>query len=273
MVFLPRRVLGAMYRVTSFGDCNHPGPTRCYNLREVLMRAPYGLKILDNCVTCSVREEHLFCNLSGPARQKLNEIKSTAIYPKSAVLFIEGQQPRGVFVLCNGRAKLSTSSSEGKTLITKISDAGDVLGLNATISNHPYEVTAEMIEPGQANFIPRDALLHFLRDNGEVALRAAKQLSRNYYTAYEEIRMLGLTSSPAEKFAKLLLSWYPATEINGQAQIRLTLTHEEIAEMIGTTRETVSRLFSDFKKKQLLQLKGSTLVIHNKSALEDMVHA
>jgi CRP/FNR family transcriptional regulator, cyclic AMP receptor protein len=236
------------------------------------MRAPYGLNILDNCLTCPVREEHLFCNLSAPALQKLNEIKSTAVYPKGAVLFIEGQQPRGVFVLCAGKVKLSTSSSEGKTLITKISDGGDVLGLNATISNHPYEVTAEMIEPGQANFIPRDALLRFLREHGEVSLRVAQQLSSNYYTAYEEIRMLGLTNSPGEKFAKLLLSWYPKKEPgNGQVQIKLTLTHEEIAEMIGTTRETVSRLFSEFKKKQLLQVKGSTLILHNKPALEKMV--
>ena len=234
------------------------------------MRSPYGLNILDDCLACPVREEHLFCNLSLPALQKLNEIKSTAVYPKSAVLFIEGQRPRGVFVLCAGKAKLSASSSEGKTIITKISEAGDVLGLNATISGRPYEVTAEMIEPGQANFIPREALLQFLRDHGEVAVRVAEQLSLNYYAAYEEIRTLGLTSSPAEKFAKLLLSW-EASKTNGQ--IRLTLTHEEVAEMIGTTRETVSRLFSDFKKKQLLQIKGSSLTIRNKPALEKMVHA
>src|SRR5437899_12718240 len=144
------------------------------------MRSPYGLNIIDDCVVCPVREEHLFCNLSLPAVQKLNEIKSTAVYPKSAVLFIEGQRPRGVFVLCTGRAKLSTSSSEGKTIITKISEPGDILGLNATISNHPYEVTAEMIEPGQANFITRDALLQFLREYGDVALRVAEQLTRNY---------------------------------------------------------------------------------------------
>lgn len=238
------------------------------------MRAPYGLTILDNCVTCPVREEHLFCNLPPLAIQKLNEIKSTAIYPKSAMLFIEGQQPRGVFVLCTGKVKLSTSSSEGKTIITKLSEPGDVLGLNATISNRPYEVTAEMIEPGQANFITRDALLQFLREYGEVALRVAEQLSQNYYTAYEEIRTLGLASSPGEKFAKLLLSWEsgkPAA--NGSFQVKLTLTHEEIAEMIGTTRETVSRLFSDFKKKQLLQVKGTTLVVRNKAALQRMLQS
>jgi CRP/FNR family transcriptional regulator len=239
------------------------------------MRAPYGLNILDNCLTCPMREDHLFCNLPPVAVQRLNEIRSSATYPKSAMLFIEGQQPRGVFVLCTGKAKLSTSSSEGRTVITKISEAGDVLGLSATISNRPYEVTAEMIEPGQANFITRDALLHFMREYGEVAVRVAEQLSRNYYSAYEGIRTLGLTNSPAERFAKLLLGWANTSVTNNgdPIQVKLTLTHEEIAEIIGTTRETVSRLFSQFKKKQLLQLKGATLVIRNRAALEKMINS
>ncbi len=238
------------------------------------MRAPYGLNILDNCLTCPVRGEHLFCNVSPQAGQRLNEIKSTAVYPKSAMLFIEGQQPRGVFVLCVGKAKLSTSSREGKTIITKISESGDVLGLNAVISNRPYEVTAEMMEPGQANFIPRDSFMRFLKDFPEVAVRVAQQLSRNYYTAYEEIRTLGLSASPSEKFAKLLLSWSSKTmQEDGSSQVKLTLTHEEIAEIIGTTRETVSRLFSEFKKKQLMQLKGATLVIRSRVALEKIVQS
>jgi CRP/FNR family cyclic AMP-dependent transcriptional regulator len=130
------------------------------------------------------------------------------------------------------------------------------------------------VEPGQANFIPRDALLQFLRENGEIALRVAEQLSRNYYSAFEEVRMLGLATSPSEKLAKLLLSWSAGTARSADpSHIKLALTHEEIAEMIGTTRETVSRLFSEFKKKQLLQLKGATLIIRNKPALEKMIHS
>jgi CRP/FNR family cyclic AMP-dependent transcriptional regulator len=248
----------------------------CYNTPKVdgTMRTPYGLTIIDNCLACPVREDRLFCNLSLPAVQKLNEIKSTAVYPEGAKLFIEGQQPRGVFVLCAGKAKLSTSASDGKTIITKISQAGDVLGLNATISNRPYEVTAEMIEPGQANFIDRDALLQFLRQYGEVALRVAEQLSQNYYAAHEEIRTLGLARSPSAKFAKLLLSWSDKMDgANGPARVTMALTHEEIAEMIGTTRETVSRLFSSFKKKELLQTKGSSLIIPDRPALEKIVNS
>jgi len=238
------------------------------------MRAPYGLNILDNCQTCPFRGEHLFCNLGVLASQRLNEIKSTAVYPKGAMLFIEGQMPRGVFVLCSGKVKLSTTSREGKTIITKISEAGDVLGLNAVISNRPYEVTAEMMEPGQANFIPRDSLTLMLKHFPEAAMRMAQQLSRNYFTAYEEIRTLGLAASPSEKFAKLLLSWSTkTTQTDGSSQVKLTLTHEEIAEIIGTTRETVSRLFSEFKKKQLMQSKGATLVIRSRLALEKIVQS
>jgi CRP/FNR family transcriptional regulator len=242
--------------------------------RRIVMRAPYGLNILDNCLTCPVRTEHLFCNLSLQAAQRLQDVKSTAVYPKGAMLFIEGQQSRGIFVLCTGKVKLSTSSREGKTIITKISDGGDVLGLNAVVSNRPYEVTAEMMEPGQANFIPRDSFLQMLKEFPDVAVRVAQQLSRNYYTAYEEIRTLGLAASPSEKFAKLLLSWTTkGTQDDGSSQVKLTLTHEEIAEIIGTTRETVSRLFSEFKKKQLMQMKGATLVIRSRFALEKIVQS
>lgn len=102
----------------------------------------------------------------------------------------------------------------------------------------------------------------------------AQQLSRNYYTAYEEIRTLGLAASPSEKFAKLLVTWSTkSNHSDGSSQVKLTLTHEEIAEIIGTTRETVSRLFSEFKKKQLMQAKGATLLIRNRFALEKIVQS
>jgi CRP/FNR family transcriptional regulator len=236
------------------------------------MKSPYGINILDDCTTCPVREQHLFCDLSPSAVQRLNEITSAAVYPRAAMLFIEGQLARGVFVLCAGRAKLFTTSREGKTIITKISEHGDVLGLSATISNQPYEVTAEMVEPGQANFIPADALLKFLHDYGEVALRVAQQLSRNYYSAYDEIRTLGLSNSPGQRFAKLLLGWSAERgDSSHSLRLHMVLTHEEIAEMIGTSRETVSRLFADFRMKHLIESKGSSLVILNKLALEGMV--
>lgn len=236
------------------------------------MNVPYGLNIIESCLACKFREDRLFCQLSPAALKRLSSIKSTAMYPKGALLFIEGQLPRGVFILCQGKAKLSTSSRDGKTIILKIAEAGEVLGLSATVSGRPYEVSVEMMEPAQANFIAREQFVSFLRDHGDAALRVAEQLSENYHSAYEEIRTLGLATSASEKLAKLILDWSgDAGNSKTPNKLHVSLTHEEIAEMIGTSRETVSRLFSDFKKKQLLEVKGATLTIRNKAGLERLI--
>ena len=176
-------------------------------------------------------------------------------------------------MLCSGRVKLSTSSADGKTLILRISEPGEVLGLPATVTGSCYELTADVIEPAQANFISRNEFLNFLKENGEAALRVAQQLGETYHAAVSEMRTIGLSHSAGEKLARFLLEWaanYP--EEKGQIRIKLTLTHEEIAQMIGSSRETVTRLLADFRKKQLLQVMGSTLVIKNKAALESIIN-
>jgi len=236
------------------------------------MRAPYGLEIIESCLSCPHREDRLFCNLSPPAVQKLAAITSAAAYPKGATLFVEGQSPRGVFVICNGRVKLSTSSADGRSLILRISETGEVLGLPATVTGKPYELTADVIEPTQANFISREDFLLFLREHGDAALRAAQLLGETYHSAIAEMRNIGLSHSAAEKLARFLLD-LSSNHDQGKGEIRLTLTltHEEIAQRIGASRETVTRLFADFKKKQHLQVKGSSLIITNKAGLESVL--
>jgi CRP/FNR family transcriptional regulator, cyclic AMP receptor protein len=232
-------------------------------------RAPYGLEIIENCVTCPHHEDRIFCNLPPASLEQLSAITSASTYPKGATLFVEGQEGRGVFILCNGRVKLSTSSVDGKTLIVRIAEPGELLGLPATITGKPYELTAEVVEPSQANFVSRTDFLNFLRAHGDVSLRVAQQLSETYHAAVAEMRSIGLSHSAAQKLARFLLDWCVAHgDGKGEIRAKLTLTHEEIAQMIGASRETVTRLFSDFKKKQLLQIKGSTLILQNKPALD-----
>jgi CRP/FNR family transcriptional regulator, cyclic AMP receptor protein len=236
-----------------------------------VMRAPYGLEIIESCLSCPHREERLFCNLPAAAVQGLASITSPAVYPKGASLFVEGQTPRGVFILCTGRVKLSTSSADGKTLILRISECGEVLGLPATVTGKPYELTADVIEPTQANFIAREDFLRFLREHGEAALRVAQQLGETYHSAVAEMRTIGLSHSVGEKLARFLLDLAAEHKGKGEVKLTLTFTHEEIAQMIGTSRETVSRMFGDFKKKQILEVKGSTLIIKNKAGLESLL--
>jgi len=234
------------------------------------MLSPYGLDIIESCLTCKARSERLFCDLPASALQAFENIKYATAYPKGAVLFVEGQAPRGIFVLCKGRVKLSICATDGKTLIVKIAEPGEVLGLSATVSGKPYELTAETIDPCQVNFAKRDDFLRFLKEHSDACFKVAEQLSEKYNTACHEVRSLGLSHSAGEKLARLLLEW---TSRNGETakqepRLKMALTHEEIAQMIGTSRETVTRLFADLKRRQIVQAKGSTLVIRNKSALK-----
>jgi len=237
--------------------------------------SPYGLDIIESCFTCKLRSDRLFCDLPTSALQSFESIKYATAYPKGAVLFVEGQAPRGIYVLCKGRVKLSICSTDGKTLILKVAEPGEVLGLSASVSGKAYELTAETLDPCQVNFVKREDFLRFLKEHGEACLRVAEQLSEKYNSACHEIRSLGLSHSAAEKLAKLLLDW---STKNGEAaklepRLKLALTHEEIAQMIGTSRETVTRLFADLKKRQIVQAKGSTLLIRNKAALKQIASA
>ena len=237
------------------------------------MPSPYNLEVEYNCSECRVRADRLFCNMSVGAVEALDSVKFTGLYPKGSLLFVEGEEPRGIFILCSGRAKLTTSSTEGKTLIVKIAEPGEVLGASATILGKPYEVSAETIEPSQLNFVKRDDFLKYLNTHSEACLHTAQQLSEKYHSAQREIRSLGLSQTTSEKLARLLLDWCNrgGEQTTKGIRLKVLLTHEEIAQMIGTTRETVTRLLSDFKKKKIIDVKGSSLFVISKPQLEHLV--
>ena len=236
------------------------------------MSTPYGIEISEDCLLCKLRQSGYFCDMPPASLKELDKVKYASAYPQGAVLFVEGQAPRGVYVICGGRVKLSTTSRDGKTLILRIAQAGEVLGLHATVSGKPYELTAEALQPCQLDFIRRDDFLRFLQNHADACLNAAQHLSKNCQSAYEMVRSLGLSHSVAEKLARLLLEWSTDGDASKEGiRIKVSLTHEEIAQLIGTSRETVTRVLGEFRQKKLAQLRGSTLVILDKPALERMI--
>jgi CRP/FNR family cyclic AMP-dependent transcriptional regulator len=232
----------------------------------------YNLTIVDNCLVCKLRHDRFFCALPKASLEALEQLKYPSLFPKGSLIFLEGQSPRGIYILCQGRVKLSMTARDGKTLILGIVEPGDVLGLHATITGSPYELTAETLLPSQLNFVARPDFLRFLKEHGAACLRTAQHLSDSCQSAYELIRSIGLSHQVAERLAKLLLGWSTQGEHNGGAiYVKRTMTHEEIAQLIGASRETVTRLLSQWKKDHIAQVSGAGVLIHNKAALERLV--
>jgi CRP/FNR family transcriptional regulator, cyclic AMP receptor protein len=190
-------------------------------------------------------------------------------HPKGAALFAEGQPPRGVFILYSGRVKLFTSSADGRARILKFAGPGEILGLAGTLSGQPYEAWAEAIQPAQTGFVERTYLVQLIRCHCDLATHVAMQLGESYYSAIVGVRTMGCLRSARQKLATFLLDWCgndrPACDVTSA---RLTLTHEEISQVIGTSRETVTRLLSGFKAKGLIQWRGCNLILTDRVALE-----
>jgi CRP/FNR family transcriptional regulator, cyclic AMP receptor protein len=257
-------------------DASITGPAdrerRQFAATEAGMRAPYGLEIIESCMGCKASREGFFCRFSTPVTRSTDLVSHHTVMPAGAVLFVEGQAPRGVFILCSGKVKLSTTSKEGKVLILKQAEAGEVLGLSAAVSNTSYEMTAETGSPCQLNFIGRADLMNLLQKESEVGVHASLWLSREFQSAYRDIHDLVLARSSSGKLARLLLSCAPAEGKHWEEQqLRSTMTHEEMAQRIGSSRETVTRLLSDLKRRKLIRLEGTTLVIRDRNQLEAMV--
>lgn len=234
---------------------------------------PYGFEFFENCLTCKWRSDRFFCNLDQTALKAFDDLAFTNVYPEGAVLFAEAQPPRGIFLLCRGSAKLSISAGDGKTLITHIAQQGEVLGIASAFTGNPYKSTAETLEPTQVNFVRREDFLRFVQQYQDACVKAARQLSLECESDADHIRALGLSHSAAEKLAHLLLSWCAqrGKETEGGTRIQLLMTHEDISQLIGTSRETVTRLLKEFRDKKIIAIRGSALTVLNKAALDALV--
>ena len=251
----------------SDGQCGFKNQHRL----EAPMNTPYGLQVIEDCNACNLKRKPWYCALSEDVARALSSCSHRTTYPGGAILFVEGQTARGALILCSGKVKLTTTSKEGKVLIFKMVEPGEVIGLSSMISGDAYQMTAETVGPCLVNFVERDALMRLIERNGELGLRSALAVSLDFQAVCRDVHDLILARSSSEKLARLLLSWTSQDVPASQAvRIHAPATHEEMAQRIGASRETVTRLLSSLKKRDLIKFEGSTLIIKNRAALEAM---
>jgi len=226
---------------------------------------------LNNSLQTSYRKGEFFKALSAAALADLEPLMAASSYPPNITIFSETQPTSGIYVVLDGEVKLSINSSDGRRLAFHIAKAGEVLGLSATLSGGAYEMTADTLYPAKIAHITRQTFLQFLARHVDVYPIVIREISTNFNLACDQLRMVGLSTSVHERLARLLLVW---SDGNGQktecgARCRLSMTHEEIGEFIGASRETVTRTLSIFKNRHLVAQHGCTITIPSRNALEN----
>ncbi|MFN0140281.1 MAG: Crp/Fnr family transcriptional regulator [Pyrinomonadaceae bacterium] len=207
-----------------------------------------------------------------------DSIKFAKSFAKGALIFVQGQPSKNIYVLTTGKVKLSTCSPVGRTMIVQIAGPGQILGLSSALCGAEHETSAEVVEPCTVESIETADLQRFLRASPETCLIVAKHLGSDYQKAHRQICALGLSDSVFDRVAKLLLSWsgdgngYDNGNGNGNGngscvKIDNFFTHEEIAGMIGSSRETVTRTLKAFRERELITIKGREAIIHDRRRL------
>jgi CRP/FNR family transcriptional regulator len=210
-----------------------------------------------------------FGRLSVEARADFASIAHPSQYSSNVILFSENDSPDEVFEVLEGEVRLSLCSSDGKRLILHIASKGEIIGLVSAFSGNPREVTAETICDSKLAVIRQPDFHSFLRRHPEAYSAVTQEVTGRYSLACDQLRTVGLSFTASEKLARLLLNLSQSGQTGEcETKIRFSHTHEEIGQLIGATRETVTRAFRKFRESDLVMFSGTTLSIPNRLALE-----
>jgi CRP/FNR family transcriptional regulator len=186
---------------------------------------------------------------------------------KGATLFREGERPTGIYVVLEGSAKLSVNSAQGKTMVLGLFGPGTILGLAAAVLGRTHAATAEVLRPTKVLFVPRKDLVREIRCDATAARQTAELVSEACYFTLDKMKTVDLSQSAVQKLARCLLGLV-AHSPSGETPLKLG--EETIAQMVGLSRETVSRLISRFRRDQIVNWVGSRIVIQDKRTLEKL---
>jgi CRP/FNR family transcriptional regulator len=222
---------------------------------------------------------HLSAYYPFPARldqryvERLKASRLGRLFRKGTILFQEGENPTGIYVVLEGRAKLSVNSAEGKTLVLGFFGPGTVLGLAAAVLGRSHAATAEIVRPTKVLFIARTDLVRKIRGNATAARQAAELVSEACFFILNKMKAIDLSESAGQRLAGCLLGLLAGNSSSSEeVPINLDLSQETIAQMVGLSRETVSRLLSVFRRKGIVKWTRAGLLVQDRGALDKLAN-
>ncbi len=219
-----------------------------------------------SCELCSLRDKSIFRDLGDVELKELSDAKSCVYFKKGQILMHEGSRPNGVFCLHHGKAKIFRLGTEGKEQIIRFAKDGDLIGYRSLLSDENLSASISALEDTHACYIPKSALLHLIETNPKFSLNIMKLSCHELGQAGKIITNLA-QKSVRERLAEILLLIDATFGLDEDDNLNVSLTREEIANMVGTATESVIRLLSEFKDDDLITVKGRKIKINNKSSL------
>lgn len=224
----------------------------------------------DFCNSCASRNARSFCSLGDELLREFRTVVGLSRFGAGAMIYREGDRCERVYVVCEGRAKLLSTSGDGKVLLLRFCEPGDVLAVNAAVRGGVHESSAMVTEPSLIGAVSRENMIRFASSHQEVFLRLVELASEEYKAAQRMIRFFAFGATAGARLARLLLDWCDLRGVPADdgIHIRVRVTHTDLAQLVGTTRETVTRLVSELARERVVARSLEEIVVLDRRRLE-----
>ena len=217
---------------------------------------------MSKCEQCIVREFSSLKALTKDELVNLSDCKTSHIIKKGEVIFEEGENVNGIYCIKDGICKLTKLSANGKDHIVKLVTKGELLGQRSMISDEPVNLSAIALEDMQVCFIPKSEVMGYFDKNNQFSMNVMKTICGDLKDADDHMVNLA-QKTVKERLAETLLYLHDTFGENEDNSLKVQLSRDELASMIGTATESCIRLLSDFKKLGLIELTGKKIVLKN----------
>ncbi|PWK00859.1 CRP-like cAMP-binding protein [Flavobacterium araucananum] len=236
---------------------------------RILVNFAVNFFAMNKCDQCIVRQLSSLKALNKEEVVKLANSKTTYKIKKGESIFEEGEVTNGVFCIKDGVGKLSKLSANGKDQIVKLVQSGELLGQRSMISNEPANLSAKAVADMEVCFIPKNEILHFFNNNNQFSMNLMQSVCEDLKES-ENDKIALVQKTVKQRLAETLLQLHDAFGESADKTLKVQLTREELAGIIGTATESCIRLLSDFNKLELIELVGKKIMLKNIKALKKM---
>lgn len=222
---------------------------------------------MGKCEQCIVRQFSSLKALTKDELLRMAECKTSYTIKKGEPIFEEGDITNGIFCVKDGVCKMTKLSANGKDQIVKLVKAGELLGQRSMISEEPANLSAVALEDMEVCFVPKSEILNFFNHNNQFSMNVMKTICGDLKEADDHMVSMA-QKSVKERLAETLIYLEETFGNNEDGSLRIQLSREELAGMIGTATESCIRLLSEFNKNGLVDLSGKKITIKNKALLK-----